>query len=142
MRQGLVTIIASLFAALLVAGAARAETVSLRDDAALSGEEKAIDNKRVLTQEGGFKRAWKLQPPSISHTIDKERINLQENTCLRCHSPEAYQKEKAKKIGDSHFIDRDGNVQKEVNGRRYFCTQCHTTQVDAQPLVENTFAGQ
>lgn len=142
MRQAQITIFAGLLVALFFAGAVQAQVVSLRGDAALSGSEADIDSKRVLTQEGGFKRTWKLQPPSISHTIDKERINLQENTCMRCHSPAAFEKEKAKKIGDSHFVDADGKVQKEVNGRRYFCTQCHTTQVDAKPLVENTFAGQ
>ena len=26
-----------------------------------------------------------------------------------------------------------------VSARRYFCTQCHVPQADAQPLVENTF---
>ena len=27
----------------------------------------------------------------------------------------------------------------DVSPRRYFCTQCHVEQTDAQPLVENTF---
>jgi cytochrome c-type protein NapB len=36
-------------------------------------------------------------------------------------------------------MDRDGNFLAEVSPRRYFCEQCHVTQVDARPLVDNTY---
>ena len=36
-------------------------------------------------------------------------------------------------------MNRDGNFLAEISPRRYFCNQCHVTQVDAEPLVENTF---
>ena len=39
----------------------------------------------------------------------------------------------------THFADRESNVMANVAARRYFCTQCHVPQVDAKPLVENTF---
>jgi cytochrome c-type protein NapB len=115
---------------------------SLRGENPLDAEAKMVEKKRVVTQEGGFKRSWKLQPPSIPHKISKERISLEENGCMRCHSPENYKKEKAKKIGDSHYVWDDGKKKDKLNPRRYFCIQCHSTQVDAKPLVENTFAGQ
>ena len=115
---------------------------SLRGELALNKGAEMFDKKRVVTKDGGFKRGWKLQPPSIPHKISKVTIDLNENGCLRCHGPANFEKEKAKKIADSHFVDAAGKKTTELNGRRYFCTQCHTTQVDATPLVENTFAGQ
>ena len=36
-------------------------------------------------------------------------------------------------------MDRDGNFLAEISPRRYFCNQCHVTQKDAKPLVDNTF---
>jgi cytochrome c-type protein NapB len=27
----------------------------------------------------------------------------------------------------------------EIAGQRYFCKQCHVSQKDAEPLVENSF---
>ena len=33
----------------------------------------------------------------------------------------------------------DGKTLSDVSPRRYFCLQCHVTQADAAPLVENTF---
>jgi cytochrome c-type protein NapB len=124
----------------LFTGIAVAGTASLRGEHGLDSGSKAFDKKSIVTQDGGFKRSWNLQPPSIPHRIDKDRINLQENTCMRCHSKETYEAEKAPKVGDSHFFDAAGKMQPAMNSRRYFCTQCHTTQVDAAPLIENTFS--
>jgi cytochrome c-type protein NapB len=42
-------------------------------------------------------------------------------------------------ISVTHYADREGQVLADVSPRRYFCTQCHVTQTDAQPMVENTF---
>jgi cytochrome c-type protein NapB len=36
-------------------------------------------------------------------------------------------------------MDRDGQVLADVTPRRYFCTECHVQQADAQPLVPSTF---
>lgn len=124
-----------------LSGAALAEVYSLRGDNPLDAPAKAVESKRLLKVEGGFERSWKLQPPPIPHGIEKDRITLQENTCLRCHSKENHEKEKAPMVGESHFKDRDGNVLEKVSARRYFCNQCHAPQVDAPPLVENIFQG-
>ncbi len=133
------TIIAAVFSLATVASANGGDVVSLRGANELAKNAKMFEKTRIKSQQGGFKRAWKLQPPSIPHTIGKERINLEENTCMRCHSPEKFKEEKAVKIGDSHFIAADGSKSDKVNGRRYFCTQCHTPQKNIDPLVENTF---
>jgi hypothetical protein len=44
-------------------------------------------------------------------------------------------------IGDSHYRDQAGRELSHLAPARYFCTQCHVSQVDAKPLVENTFHG-
>ena len=142
MKKLLILAVTSAFLGLLALGGAQADLLSLRGALKGDANSEMFDKKRVVTKEGGFKRTWKLQPPSIPHKISKERINLEENTCMRCHSAENFKKEKAVKVGDSHFKDAMGKVQKDLNGRRYFCTLCHMTQVDANPLVENVFAGQ
>ncbi len=139
MRTLFMTLIAGAFVALTFSAVANAEVTSLRGANNLDAGAKMFDKKRVETVTGGFKRTWKLQPPSIPHKISKETINLESNTCMRCHSEEFYKKEKAPKVADSHFIDAKGKKHPNLDMRRYFCTQCHTTQVGAEPLVENTF---
>ncbi len=114
---------------------------SLRGDNALNAEAKAFEKARQKKVEGGFERNWDLQPPSIPHDISKDRISLQENTCLKCHSKANYEKEKAPEVGDSHFLDRNGKKLEKISSRRWFCVQCHTPQADLKPLVENTFSG-
>jgi len=42
-------------------------------------------------------------------------------------------------ISITHFMDRDGQILASVTPRRYFCTQCHVTQADIEPLIKNTF---
>jgi len=118
---------------------AQAEVSSLRGSNNLDALAKAVVKKKQKKMEGGFDRAWKLQPPSIPHSIEKEHISLKGNTCLRCHSKANHEKEKAPEIGKSHYIARDGSRLNKPSSRRYFCNQCHAPLVDAAPLVENTF---
>jgi cytochrome c-type protein NapB len=87
-------------------------------------------------------RTFSTQPPVIPHAVENfDEINLDGNQCMDCHSGATYQKKKAPKIGDSHFIDRQGNKLTEASASRYNCVQCHVPQVDAPPLVDNTFKG-
>ena len=42
----------------------------------------------------------------------------------------------------SHFTEAradSGKTVKKASGARFTCTQCHATQVDAEPLVVNTY---
>jgi len=87
-------------------------------------------------------RTYKEQPPVIPHAVDNfDEITLEENQCLSCHGPAKYKEKKAPKIGDSHFVDREGKRHEEVTHLRHNCVQCHVPQVEAPPLVENTFVG-
>jgi nitrate reductase (cytochrome), electron transfer subunit len=87
-------------------------------------------------------RTFAEQPPMVPHAMENfDDINLQENQCLDCHGPAKYVEKKAPKLGDSHFLDRNGLKLANVSAARHNCTQCHVAQVDAPPLVENRFIG-
>lgn len=103
--------------------------------------EKEYVGKRPGTQEP-IARTFSTQPPVIPHTIENfDSINLEENQCLDCHSAANYKKKNAPKVGDSHFVDRNGKKLPASSSARYNCNQCHVPQVDAPPLVENAFQG-
>lgn len=88
-------------------------------------------------------RTFKGQPPVIPHAVTNfDEITLEENQCLTCHGADTYKKKNAPKIGDSHFLDRDGKKLENASALRHNCVQCHVPQVDAPPLVENTFKGE
>jgi cytochrome c-type protein NapB len=58
-------------------------------------------------------------------------------TSAGCHSLEKFKEKKAPKIGVSHL----DSSKKAVTMDRYQCNSCHVPQVDAKPLVDNTFVG-
>ena len=123
-------------------GAIAEESIaSLRGTQDLLGASLKPTKKKVVSQEGGFERSYKQQPPMIPHKIDKYKITLKNNGCLKCHSKKNHKKEKAPMIGESHFLTRDGQKLEHVSSRRYFCNQCHAPQVGANPLVKNEFDG-
>jgi cytochrome c-type protein NapB len=136
------TLLVALSAAVMAAGAgyiANAEVVTLRGANPLDAAAKSFDRRKQFTKDGNIERSWKQAPPSVPHKVDKDEITLQVNTCLRCHDEANYKKEKAPKVGDTHFIAADGTKLQTMDMRRYFCDQCHTPQLDVTPLIENTF---
>ena len=84
-------------------------------------------------------RNYPMQPPTIPHQIDNYIVDLNANKCLSCHSRSQTGESQAPMVSVTHFMDRDGNFLADVSPRRYFCSQCHVPQVDAQPLVGNDF---
>jgi cytochrome c-type protein NapB len=132
---GALVLLASVSAPVVAAEAME----SLRGGLSIEEQNQSFELKRQMTAAGGFDRGWTQQPPLVPHKVDNDRISVRENTCLRCHSEKNFEKEKAPRIGDSHYLDRDGNKLDTLSSRRWFCTQCHVPQVDAAPLVENTF---
>ena len=141
MKKTIVTLTTTLVV-LIFSGAIMAGAVdSLRGGQALTDNAKEPVKKESLVVKGGIERSYKQQPPVIPHKTDKDEINLKVNTCLNCHSEKTYEAKKAPKVGDSHFVNRDGKVLTTISSRRYFCEQCHAPQVNADPLVENTFEG-
>lgn len=125
---------------MLLAQFAFAENIaSLRGHATAEEESQVPLLKNWQRDRDPILRDYVQQPPLIPHKIDGYRINLKFNKCLTCHSWANYKEARATKISQTHFEDRDKNVLANVSARRYFCTQCHVPQVDAPPLVENTF---
>ena len=113
--------------------------VSLRGNTPLDEDTKAPEMKQWDKDGQPIPRDYVQQPPLIPHKIEGYKINQKFNKCLTCHSWANYKEAGATKISQTHFEDRDENVLANVSARRYFCTQCHVPQVNARPLVENTF---
>ncbi|MCU7905284.1 MAG: nitrate reductase cytochrome c-type subunit [Candidatus Thiodiazotropha sp. (ex Epidulcina cf. delphinae)] len=130
----------AVIAAMFLSTAVPADVQSLRGYK-LNAMAKKPANVKVVNVKGGIERSYKLQPPMVPHEVDKYKINLKNNGCMKCHSEATYEKEKAPKVGDSHYENRDGKVLKTVSSRRYFCNQCHAPQMSADPLVQNDFQG-
>ena len=87
-------------------------------------------------------RTFSTQPPVVPHAVERfDEINLEGNQCLDCHGAANYKKANAPKIGDSHFVDRNGKKHEDATNARYNCTQCHVPQIDAPALVESDFKG-
>ncbi|MEN6588000.1 MAG: nitrate reductase cytochrome c-type subunit [Sulfuricella sp.] len=146
LRFALVTLAASAFTFAATPPALSAESAvhSLRGvDPQVSDqapEEKFNPGKRPGSQKP-ITRTFLQQPPVIPHATENfDEITLEENQCLTCHGPEKFKEKNAPKIGDSHFRNpQSGEIMKQVSSARYNCVQCHVPQVDAPPLVENTF---
>lgn len=95
--------------------------------------------KQDMPADGMFGRAYRQQPPLIPHRIEGYQVTRDFNQCMTCHDWPANLKAGAPKVSETHYNDREGNRLDKVAGTRFFCTQCHVPQVDAKPLVNNTF---
>ena len=112
---------------------------SLRGITDLDDKSNRAEVKRIQDEREPIERDYVSQPPLIPHKIKGYKINVKFNKCLTCHSWKNYKEAGATKISQTHFADREDNIHSNVAARRYFCTQCHVPQADAQPLVENEF---
>ncbi len=86
-----------------------------------------------------FNRNFRMQPPLIPHSIDQYQIDLRVNQCLGCHDWSNAGDRDAPTLSMTHYLDRNSHQLDEVAGTRWFCNQCHVTQSDVEPLVENIF---
>jgi cytochrome c-type protein NapB len=112
---------------------------TLRGDVPLNVEKTTKPLPAVVNKDIKLKRNYPMQPPIIPHTIRDYTINLNVNKCLSCHSRQRTEESQAPMVSVTHYMNRDGNFLAEVSPRRYFCNQCHVTQADVKPLVDNTF---
>ncbi len=126
--------------ALLFSTAAVGEEVrSLRGATPLDAESTEPARVRYRDADERIARSFEQQPPLVPHATEKYEITVESNRCMSCHSWADYEDAGATRVGDSHFVDNKGGVDAKLEGRRYFCNQCHVAQADAKPLVENTF---
>ncbi len=123
----------------LVNTAVFAEVTSLRGDQGVSDNNRVSSVKKVPKSQDKLALDYVHQPPLIPHSITQVQVNQSNNGCLECHDVNVYRKTGAPRVSPTHYMDRDGKVLTEVAPRRYFCLQCHVTQVDAKPLVGNDF---
>lgn len=130
--------IAMVFTLVPTTAFAQENVQSLRGDDRISDTPDADDIKRLATPQR-FTRAYRQQPPLIPHKTEKYQINLKVNQCLRCHDWPYNVEEGATKVSETHYTNRDGVALDKVTRSRWFCTQCHVSQVKAQPLVKNVF---
>jgi nitrate reductase (cytochrome), electron transfer subunit len=84
-------------------------------------------------------RAFAMQPPTIPHKVDGYQLDKNFNRCLFCHARERTAETQAVPLSVTHYMDRSGNVLAEISPRRFFCLQCHVTQVEGKALVANDF---
>lgn len=140
MRRSTVINIVIMLSLGLLSNQAFAENVtSLRGANPLNEAAKDPAKMTVQDDREPITRDYVQQPPLIPHKTKGYKINIKFNKCLTCHSWANYKEADATKISQTHFSDRENNVLANIAPRRYFCTQCHVTQVDAAPLVENVF---
>ena len=125
--------------AVIGATTAYADVLSLRGNSEIATDSNPADIKHWQEDKEPIPRSYIQQPPLIPHSTEGYQINRKFNKCLTCHSWANYKQSGATKVSQTHFEDRDSDVLANVAARRYFCTQCHVSQVDAKPLVENDF---
>jgi cytochrome c-type protein NapB len=115
------------------------ELTGLRGPTPLDAEPPPPSIPREVNDDRRRARDWPEQPPIIPHTIAGYQITLNANRCLTCHGRQFTAQSQAPMISVTHFQDRDGQILAAVSPRRYFCTQCHVTQYDVAPMIENQF---
>lgn len=89
-----------------------------------------------------IERSFENSPPLIPHDLTG-MLPLAEtnNACLNCHMPETAKSIGATPIPKSHFFDMDTgkDLGGKLDGKRYFCMECHVPQVDIPAPIKNQF---
>lgn len=115
------------------------EVATLRDQTKIVEQKKPNLIPKVVNKDIKQGRNYPMQPPIIPHTTRSYEVNKYNNKCMSCHSRQLTEESQAPMVSVTHYMNRDGNFLAEISPRRYFCNQCHVTQLDAKELVENTF---
>nr|WP_226858788.1 nitrate reductase cytochrome c-type subunit [Diaphorobacter aerolatus] len=84
-------------------------------------------------------RNYTWQPPTIPHRVDGYQVDKNFNKCMDCHSRAKAEVSQAVPVSITHYMTREGQTLGQVSTRRYFCMQCHVSQENARPIVENKF---
>ena len=149
---GLLMMIAGPHTALSAGQAVPADRMGLSKQSVFAVPEPGLyqDSGKEPGQNKVLPRAYLNAPPQIPHVIgDFLPITAETNMCAACHNlPDQWGKKRkageATPIPQSHYIDlrhAPGKVADQLIGARYNCNQCHVAQMNATPLVENTFTG-
>jgi len=137
LKKFTVVVLVAVMSSLVVSHAA--DSIATLRNSPLTAEPKAPamtpfdDSSRRQT------RNYPEQPPIIPHDTEGYQVNLNANKCLSCHARSRTSESGAPMISITHFMDRDGQFRAAVSPRRYFCTQCHVSQHDIKPIIDNEF---
>jgi len=112
---------------------------TLRSEGAVNAPDVAGEGFKIERDSPPLPRDFVQQPPLIPHSIRGYDVTANFNKCMDCHAWARARETGATKVSLTHFRDRDGKELPNISPRRYFCLQCHVSQTDAKPLVENTF---
>lgn len=138
-RKRFIVAVALAATLITVSTALAAELTGLRGAVGIDEEIASPPMANDINNDQRQARNYPEQPPVIPHQIRDYQITLNANKCLTCHSRQFTAQSQAPMISITHFMDREGQFLASVTPRRYFCTQCHVTQQDVDPLVENEF---
>jgi cytochrome c-type protein NapB len=119
---------------------------SMRGSEVTTIDTAPVDKPYLGSKPGAQKlvvRTYQGQPPVIPHKVDGfDEINSTDNACLDCHINDNFRGQKIPRAGKSHFVQNsDPKAVLELDMKRWQCNSCHVPQVDAKPLVENSFKG-
>lgn len=128
-----------LMSCLSVVQAEEVQVAAMRDGIPLDEEVSPPAVAKVENKDLKRMRDYPQQPPTIPHNISKYQIDKNFNKCMDCHARDKASEVQATPVGVSHYQNRDGEYLGGMSPRRYFCTQCHVTQAESKPLVENVF---
>lgn len=130
-----------------------------RDQGEKEGDESGIrkgsiyEEEKIESEHGEYsqtkpgqskriERAFENSPPLIPHDLTG-MLPLAEtnNACLNCHMPETARSIGATPMPRSHFFDMDTgkDLGGKLDGKRYFCLECHVPQVNLPEPIKNQF---
>jgi len=115
------------------------QVASLRGSADLLDNAAAPAMAAEINNDQRRVRDYPMAAPTIPHKIEGYQIDLAANKCLSCHNRLRVADSQAPMISVTHFMNRDGNFLADVSPNRYFCTQCHASQLSVKLLIENDF---
>ena len=85
-------------------------------------------------------RAYAMQPPTIPHKIDNYQVDLNVNACLACHRRGRAPRDAGGR-GERHPLhgSRRQLPRRDVARGATSASSATSSQVDAKPLVDNSF---
>lgn len=140
----------SLAAVLTVAVAACAITAekvsSMRGSDVAATDVAPIDQPYLGSKPGQhalIARTFTGQPPLVPHKVDGlDEITATDNSCLDCHIHDEFRGQKIPRVKQSHLVTPVSvGAAPVLDMQRWQCNSCHVPQIDAKPLVENSFKG-
>lgn len=138
-----VSLIAALALTVVACASTSISTATLRDTSVNAPDVAPVEKAYAGKQPGKFaliERTFVGQPPLIPHTVENFDITPRENACFDCHIDSEFKGKKMPTLSKSHFAKTsDAAAAPQLNMLRWQCNSCHVPQVDAAPLVGNSF---